>query len=152
MPTIISAMLIDVNSIPRIPFLSNALKNRLVQKIEEIYRARLALLIEEAGSQAALSVRIQKSPAQISQWLNGSLDSKTGKRRVMSRQIARRIELDFPKPEGWMDQPIEDVNDWPYEHFSPEQYRKFLTPEERKENEALLWGKTRAGALCRSNT
>lgn len=30
---------------------------------------------------------------------------------------------------------------WPYEHFSPEQYRKFLTPEERKENEALLWGK-----------
>ena len=30
---------------------------------------------------------------------------------------------------------------WPCEHFSPEQYRKFLTPEERKENEALLWGK-----------
>ena len=30
---------------------------------------------------------------------------------------------------------------WPYEHFSPEQYRRFLTPDERKENEALLWGK-----------
>ena len=30
---------------------------------------------------------------------------------------------------------------WPYEHFSSDQFFRFLTAEERKENEALLWGK-----------
>ena len=103
---IVSDSLKDVNSILRIPFHSNSLKNIHVQKIDEIYRARLALLISEAGSQTRLAEKIGKSPAQISQWLNASIDAKSGKPRVMSRGIARQIETDMKKPEGWMDQPV----------------------------------------------
>ncbi|SEL13177.1 Helix-turn-helix [Roseateles sp. YR242] len=77
-----------------------------MQLIEEIYRARLKLLANEAGSQRALAERIGKSPAQISQWINGSKDSKTGRPRSMDRSTVREIELRFPKPEGWMDQPV----------------------------------------------
>ncbi|MNV51647.1 Peptidase S24-like protein [compost metagenome] len=80
-----------------------------MQKIEEIYRARLRMLVEEAGTQRALADRIQKSAAQISQWLNGSPDSKTGKPRSMDRRTAREIERRFPKPDGWMDQPVGSV-------------------------------------------
>lgn len=77
-----------------------------MQKIEETYRARLRLLVEEVGTQRALSERIGKSPAQISQWINASPDSKTGKPRTMDRRTAREIEALLGKPEGWMDQPI----------------------------------------------
>lgn len=80
-----------------------------MQKIEDIYRARLRMLAEEAGTQRALAERIQKSPAQVSQWLNASPDSRSGKPRAMDRGTAREIERLFPKPEGWMDQPIEAV-------------------------------------------
>lgn len=74
-----------------------------MKTIEEIRRDRLALLIKEAGSQAALSERIDKAPAQISQWLNASINSKTGKPRVMSNAIARELEGKTGKPQGWMD-------------------------------------------------
>jgi phage repressor protein C with HTH and peptisase S24 domain len=104
MTALFSASLNIVNSAPRIPFVSALLNTRGMQKIEEIYRARLRMLVEEAGTQRALAERIQKSPAQISQWLNASPDSKTGKPRSMDRGTAREIERLFPKPEGWMDQ------------------------------------------------
>lgn len=78
-----------------------------MQTIEEIYRQRLAQLIAEHQGQSALSKTIGKSPAQISQWLNGSKDSKTGKPRTMSRDTAREIERLTGKPIGWMDQPTE---------------------------------------------
>lgn len=74
--------------------------------IDSIHRHRLALLIKEHGTQAALSKVIGKSPAQISQWLNASPDSKTGKPRTMDRTTARAIEKACKKAEGWMDQPI----------------------------------------------
>jgi len=86
-----------------------------MKTIEEIYRERLAILIAEAGkSQAKLARALDKQPAQISQWLNASPDSKTGKPRVMSREIAREIEKKLGKPVGWMDQPVtaEDNPDW----------------------------------------
>ena len=76
-----------------------------MQPIDVTRRENLGLLIKEAGSQTALSEAIGKAPAQISQWLNASLNSKTGKPRVMSNAIAREIELKTNKPEGWMDQP-----------------------------------------------
>jgi hypothetical protein len=106
----ISAVLNEVNSISRIPWLSGPLNNPGMQVIEQIYRARLQLLVDEAGSQRALSERIGKSPAQISQWINASIDSKTKQPRVMSRATAREIEKRFPKAEGWMDQPV-DIGD-----------------------------------------
>lgn len=76
-----------------------------MQPIDVTRRENLGRLIKEAGSQAALSDVIGKAPAQISQWLNASLNSKTGKPRVMSNAIAREIETKTNKPEGWMDQP-----------------------------------------------
>ncbi|RYH43085.1 MAG: hypothetical protein EON54_17440 [Alcaligenaceae bacterium] len=77
-----------------------------MQRIEEIYRTRLRMLASEAGSQRALADRTGKSPAQISQWINASADSKSGKPRAMDRATAREIERRFPKPDGWMDQPV----------------------------------------------
>ena len=76
-----------------------------MQPIDVTRRENLGRLIKEAGSQAALADVIGKAPAQISQWLNASLNSKTGKPRVMSNAIAREIEAKTNKPEGWMDQP-----------------------------------------------
>lgn len=76
-----------------------------MQPIDVTRRENLGRLIKEAGSQAALSEVIGKAPAQISQWLNASINSKTGKPRVMSNAIAREIESKTNKPEGWMDQP-----------------------------------------------
>lgn len=73
--------------------------------VEQIRRGKLAALIREAGSQASLSEKIDKAPAQISQWLNASANSKTGKPRVMSHAIARELEQKMGKPNGWMDTP-----------------------------------------------
>ncbi|MEQ6437190.1 S24 family peptidase [Comamonas sp. w2-DMI] len=75
--------------------------------IEITRRKRLSILIKEVGSQAELSNRIGKAPAQISQWVRGLPDSKTGKPRVMSREIAREIEKLLGLEPGWMDQPIQ---------------------------------------------
>lgn len=74
-----------------------------MKTIEAIYRDNLAILIAEYGNQAKLSMAIDKSPAQISQWLNASIDTKTGKPRSMSRTTAREIERLTEKPEGWLD-------------------------------------------------
>lgn len=74
-----------------------------MQPIEETRRQRLAELIREYGTQTALSEAIGKAPAQISQWINASLNSKTGKPRVMSNAVAREIEALTKKPVGWMD-------------------------------------------------
>ena len=78
-----------------------------MQPIDVTRREKLGLLIKEAGSQAALSEVIGKAPAQISQWLNASINSQTGKPRVMSNAIAREIEAKTHKPQGWMDQPAQ---------------------------------------------
>lgn len=78
-------------------------------RIEEIYRERLKMLATECGSQTALAAKLEKSPAQVSQWINASKDSKTGKPRSMDRSTAREIERKCGKPDGWMDQPIEEA-------------------------------------------
>ena len=99
-----------VNSPWLVALVSHLLNTQTMQSIDVTRREKLGLLIKEAGSQAALSESIGKAPAQISQWLNASLNSRTGKPRVMSNAIAREIEQKTGKPEGWMDQPA-DNND-----------------------------------------
>ncbi len=94
-----------VNSPWLIAIISCQLNTQDMQPIDVTRREKLGLLIKEAGSQAALSEKIGKAPAQISQWLNASVNSKTGKPRVMSNAIAREIELKTGKPDGWMDAP-----------------------------------------------
>lgn len=76
-----------------------------MQTIEEVRRARLAILEQEAGTQTALSDKIGKSPAQISQWKNASV-SASGRERAMSSDVAREIERKTGKPRGWMDTPL----------------------------------------------
>lgn len=91
------------------------------------------MLVDEFGSQAALAKAIEKSPAQISQWINASKDSKTGKPRSMDRETARRIERALGKPDGWMDQPITDgLTTWPFPGIDPARFEN-LTPEQKIE-------------------
>ncbi len=113
-------------------------------------RARLVLLLSECGGAAQVARETGTPKTYISAIVNGT--------RGLGDKLAAKFEHEYDKPEGWFDlsvdhaeavqAPVVDAPSdqslsslWPYEHFSPEQYRKFLTPEERKENEALLWGK-----------
>lgn len=73
--------------------------------IEEIRQQNLALLVAEHGSVVAVAETIDRSPAQVSQWLNQSKDSKTGKPRGMRSGSARYVEDRCGKAHGWMDEP-----------------------------------------------
>lgn len=95
----------DGNSLLQIAQNSPALKTQVMKTVDEIRRENLAILIAEAGSQVALSQKTGKAPAQISQWLNASVKSESGKRRVMGNAMARQLEAALGKPVGWMDQP-----------------------------------------------
>lgn len=75
-----------------------------MKTIEEIRRQKLRLLAEERGGSAKLASFLDISPAQLSQWINASPDSKTGKPRAVSTSSARTIEMKCGKPTGWMDQ------------------------------------------------
>lgn len=103
---IISDALHNVNSATRFAKSSVLLNHRPMDPIEVTRRRRLAILVEEAGSQAALAEKIGKAPAQISQWVRALPDSKTGKPRSMSKEAAREVEARVGRPSGWMDQPI----------------------------------------------
>lgn len=96
-----------------------------MKTIEETYRERLQLLINEYGSQQALSDAIGKSAAQISQWLNGSPDSKTGKPRSLKSDTAREIEQKLGKPRAWFDQPLESIIEVENGYLVPDGYIKF---------------------------
>lgn len=88
-----------------------------MKTIEETYRERLLMLSKEYGGQTGLSKRIDKSPAQISQWINGSADSKTGKARSMKSDTAREIEVSLNLPRGWFDQPVVSEHATPQEGY-----------------------------------
>ena len=88
-----------------------------MKTIEETYRERLLMLSKEYGGQTELSKRIDKSPAQISQWINGSADSKTGKARSMKSDTAREIEVALKLPRGWFDQLVESAHTTPKEGY-----------------------------------
>lgn len=78
-----------------------------VQTIAETRRQRLQMLIDEAGSLAALNDRLERerTDATLSQIKNKSPHHKTGKPRAMGDDLAREIEAKLGKPEGWMDTP-----------------------------------------------
>lgn len=76
-----------------------------MKTVEEIRRDNLRLLVQECGTVTELSKRLRKSAPQVSQWLNASIDAKSGKRRQMSAGIAREIEATLHKPYLWMDTP-----------------------------------------------
>lgn len=76
-----------------------------MKTIAETRILKLKELVAEYGSAKALAERISKDPSQLSQWMNASKDSKTGKPRGMSSDIARYIETSCEKPSGWLDTP-----------------------------------------------
>lgn len=86
-----------------------------VLTIDEIRRLNLTALITEAQTAAALSARSGISASLISQWKNGSPDSKTGKPRQISSDSCRRLESAMDKAPGWMDH-----HDWKADQHTPE--------------------------------
>ena len=96
-----------------------------MKTIEETYRQRLQMLIDEYGGQGKLSEAINKSASQISQWLNASPDSRTGKPRSLKSETAREIEIATGKPRAWFDQPLDSVMMLGDGYIVPEGYIKF---------------------------
>jgi len=102
--------------------------------IDEIRRNNLALLVSEYGSVQALADAIYRSDSQVSQWINASKNSGTGKPRGMRSDSCRHIERCTGKPKGWMDAPHAETDTAPVmgaqdeppvgyirlEHLSPE--------------------------------
>ncbi|MDV9040993.1 S24 family peptidase [Stenotrophomonas sp. RAC2] len=75
-----------------------------MRPVDEIRRDNLRALISRHGGQRAFGDAAGiKSPAQISQWVNGSKNSATGKPRVMSGATARAIETSLGLSLGWLD-------------------------------------------------
>jgi len=71
--------------------------------IDEVRRYAMKKLENEVGGPVAAAARVGMS---YSQWANlraGAHDSKTGKRRGMRKETARKIEAAFGKPPGWLD-------------------------------------------------
>lgn len=75
---------------------------------DEIRLDRLKILIEEAEGVPKFATLINRSYSQVSQWLNQSIDPKTGRRRSMHNDTARYLEEVCKKPRGWMDQPVSE--------------------------------------------
>lgn len=75
-----------------------------MKTIDQIRRENLALLVRDHKTQSQLADKLDKSSSQLSQWLNQSKNSGTGKPRKMSDEAAREIERKCNKPLGWMDQ------------------------------------------------
>jgi len=83
--------------------ISALLFNCYMKTVEEIRRLRLAALVSEVGTVVRVANTIKRGSAQVSQWLNASPDSRTGKPRTISNASARLIERAFDKPVGWLD-------------------------------------------------
>lgn len=71
--------------------------------IDEINRANLKALATELGGVGELATTIERSYSQVSQWINASPDSKTGKPRGIRPATCRYIEEKCGKQRGWMD-------------------------------------------------
>lgn len=74
-----------------------------MKDIDEIRRDNLRLLDAEHGGATGAARVLGMSPAQFTNLRDGAKDSKTGKRRGMRKDTARRIEAAFGKPYNWLD-------------------------------------------------
>ena len=69
----------------------------------EMRRENLTALIGDAGGQAVVASKLGVTASQVSQWVKGAPNSKTGKPRTVGDESARRLEALFGRPRGWMD-------------------------------------------------
>jgi hypothetical protein len=92
--------------------------------VADIRHANLLALIKRAGGPGALADRIDRSPAQVSQWVNRPPDSSTGKPRNIGDRAARHIESSLQLQRGWMDTPHdEDAGVYIGKDANPARYR-----------------------------
>lgn len=101
--------------------------------IDDIRRTNLQRLVKQAGGVGRLAEQIGKDPSQLSQWLNASPDSKTGKPRGIRSATCRAIEHARGLPEGWLDaQHSAEAPSptWPFVSIDPRRYD--LLPERVK--------------------
>lgn len=80
-----------------------------MKAVGDIRLGNLELLVEQAGTLAAIAEAAGTSSVYLSQIRNRSLDSKTLKPREMGASMARRIEAALQLPSGWMDSEHEDA-------------------------------------------
>ncbi|WP_322009263.1 hypothetical protein [Paraburkholderia sp. J12] len=74
-----------------------------MKEIDEIRRDNLRLIEVGCGSATATAKLLDMSLAQYINLRDGAPDSKSGKRRGMHKNTARRIEIAAGKPSGWLD-------------------------------------------------
>jgi hypothetical protein len=74
-----------------------------MKTIDEIHRDNLRILIDKWNSVRALAEALEMGEAQLSQWANGSKDSKTGKPRGIRPESLRLIETKLKLERGWLD-------------------------------------------------
>lgn len=70
---------------------------------DQVRRENLSSLRQEYEGVGNLAKQIGVAPSQLSQWLNGSTNSGTGKPRGISDEACRTIEAACQKEVGWMD-------------------------------------------------
>lgn len=71
-----------------------------MKPITQVRRERLRELVDEAGTQVAVALRIGKDKNHIHQWL---LPPEAKGARNIGSKSARIIERAFVRPDGWMD-------------------------------------------------
>lgn len=74
-----------------------------MKDIDEIRRENLRIIESEKGGPTVAADLAGMSTSQFSNLREGAKDSKTGKRRGMRKETARRLEQAFGKPTGWLD-------------------------------------------------
>lgn len=102
-------------------------------ELKRVRKRRLALLVEEFGSQVALAKTLNSEPNLISQLL-------TNPRKSFGEKVARNIESKCRKPRGWLDTdeeaPTPPPTDWPFS-FDRSHWDR-LAPEQQTEIESAL--------------
>lgn len=74
-----------------------------MKDIDDIRRDNLRILERESGGPTEAAKKAAMSPSQFTNLRDGARDARTGKRRGMRKETARKFEIAFEKHPGWMD-------------------------------------------------
>lgn len=111
-----------------------------MKTVEEVRRERLAMLKEQVGSYAQMNraMDLQERDSTLSQIGSQSLGSKTEKPKTMGSDLARKLEVVFHKPRGWMDtDPALVAGRWPIDAVSFEEFDALSPKEQGAVEEAM---------------
>jgi hypothetical protein len=74
-----------------------------MRTIDDIRTGNLRALAAEYDGTNGFAALIGRTPQQVSQWLNRTIDSRSRKPRVISSRSCRMIERALGREAGWMD-------------------------------------------------